>query len=297
MAQVTITQLPQALTLTGNESVPIVQNGVTVQTTTGAIAVQPTQTQTFLTATQQPSLANSRYLAAGTGLDTVDNGAQGTLQINLTGAPSSLISSGTGIQVKTASDTLTARSIDVGTGLGITNANGVSGDPLIELGDFLANFQSMSGSTGLVGVSGGLVSAKEIAGTENQTTVTNGDASSGNPTVGLAENIVVPGTGSITVPNGTTGERVSNLGSIRYNTSSQVFEGYSSTGWNPFSLAGGVTSFSAGTTGFTPSTDTTGAVTLAGILIGENGGTGVNNGTKQSRLVVILRHLVHTTSS
>ena len=37
-AQVQITDLPQALALTGTESVPIVQNGVTVQTTTGAIS-------------------------------------------------------------------------------------------------------------------------------------------------------------------------------------------------------------------------------------------------------------------
>ena len=36
--QVTITQLPAASALTGAESVPIVQNGVTVQTTTGAIS-------------------------------------------------------------------------------------------------------------------------------------------------------------------------------------------------------------------------------------------------------------------
>ena len=38
--------------------------------------------------------------------------------------------------------------------------------------------------------------------------------------------------------------------------------------------SGGVSSFSAGTTGFTPNTATTGAVTLAGTLIGANGGTG-----------------------
>jgi len=42
---------------------------------------------------------------------------------------------------------------------------------------------------------------------------------------------------------------------------------------------GGVTSFSAGTTGFTPTTATTGAVTLAGTLDVTNGGTG---GTTQS---------------
>lgn len=37
-AQITITQLPTAGALTGNELVPIVQNGVTVQTTTGSIS-------------------------------------------------------------------------------------------------------------------------------------------------------------------------------------------------------------------------------------------------------------------
>ena len=37
-AQVQITDLPQAQALTGTESVPIVQDGVTVQTTTGAIS-------------------------------------------------------------------------------------------------------------------------------------------------------------------------------------------------------------------------------------------------------------------
>jgi hypothetical protein len=39
----------------------------------------------------------------------------------------------------------------------------------------------------------------------------------------------------------------------------------------------GVTSFTAGTTGFTPSTATTGEVTLAGTLAPANGGTGVAN--------------------
>ena len=40
------------------------------------------------------------------------------------------------------------------------------------------------------------------------------------------------------------------------------------------------TSFSGGTTGLTPATASTGAVTLAGTLVGANGGTGVNNSGK-----------------
>lgn len=43
------------------------------------------------------------------------------------------------------------------------------------------------------------------------------------------------------------------------------------------STTDGVSTFSAGTTGFTPSTDTSGAVTLSGTLGPANGGTGVSN--------------------
>jgi hypothetical protein len=55
-------------------------------------------------------------------------------------------------------------------------------------------------------------------------------------------------------------------------------------GWNGYdfvkiatSTADGVTTFSAGTTGFTPSTATSGAVTLAGTLAVANGGTGATS--------------------
>jgi hypothetical protein len=248
MANITITQLPTAGAITGSELVPIVQNGVTVQTTTSAIAVQPTQTQTFLTVGQQTSLANSRYLAVGSGLQLVDGGALGTYQINITGAASSLNSAGTGIQVKTDANTLTPRQITVGTGLGVTNGTGVSGNPLISLGLFLANFQSLSGSTGLVGVSGGNVSSLAISGTTNQISVTNGDGSTGNPTVALASNPVVPGTAAITFPSGTTAQRGSGgNGQFRYNTDLGLFEGYANGAWGSVTTGSGVTSIATGT--------------------------------------------------
>jgi len=56
---------------------------------------------------------------------------------------------------------------------------------------------------------------------------------------------------------------------------------------NVWSLAGGgvsVTSFSAGTTGLTPSTATTGAVTLGGTLAVANGGTGLTTFTAANRI-------------
>jgi hypothetical protein len=277
MAQVTITQLPQAGALTGNESVPIVQNGVTVQTTTSAISGAGALNYPFLTVSQTSGLPDSRYLTTNGGLSLTDGGAQGTLQINLIGAAMSLNSSPVGIQVKTGTNTVTAREIEVGAGLGITDGDGVAGNPTVALGTFLQNLVSQTG-TGILAIQSGSPAKIDILGVTSQTSITNGDGA-GDVTVALAENAILPGQGSVTLPQGTTGQRVNNLGAVRYNTSLSQFEGYTNTGWNQFSLTGGVTSFSAGTTGFSPNTDTTGAVTLDGVLNPAHGGTGVDNGS------------------
>jgi len=83
MANVTITQLPTAGTLAGTESVPIVQNGVTVQTTTGAIAGTAVQNQTFITVNQEVSLPNSRALAQGNGIQVTAGAPQGNITVAL----------------------------------------------------------------------------------------------------------------------------------------------------------------------------------------------------------------------
>jgi hypothetical protein len=54
-------------------------------------------------------------------------------------------------------------------------------------------------------------------------------------------------------------------------------DGTTDTNGNLKTTINGVTSFSAGTTGFTPSTASQGVVTLAGVLNAANGGTGVSN--------------------
>ena len=275
MAQITITQLPTAQALDGTEAVPIVQNGVTVQTTTGAMAGAGALNYPFLTVGSTAGLTQARQIAVGPGMSLDDNGAGSTLQIDLTGAALSLDFSPTGIQVKTGPNTLTGREIEVGAGLGITNGDGIAGNPAISLGTFLSNLVSQTG-TGILALQSGLPAKVSILGVIDQTSVTNGDGS-GNVTVGLANNPVIPGNGGLTLPNGTTGQRVTNLGTVRYNTDLSQFEGYTNTGWNQFSLTGGVVSFSAGSTGFTPSTATTGIVTLGGTLNASSGGTGATN--------------------
>ena len=74
-------------------------------------------------------------------------------------------------------------------------------------------------------------------------------------------------------------------GVMIFNASSTT-QWYSSYNLMTPSFAGAVNSFSAGTTGFTPSTATTGAVTLSGTLNVLNGGTGVTTSTGSGSVVL-----------
>jgi len=331
-AQVTITQLPAAGAITGTESVPIVQNGQTVRTTTGAIAASPSQTQTFITVNQEPTLANSRYLGATNGLTLSASSPQGVLNITTTGALLSLISSGTGLQVKTDATTLTGRTISTGTaGISVSNGDGVSGNPTISLTGQVLNFANASVNGIVTLTTGGTVSSTQIQGTANQIDVANGNGVSGSPTIGIATNPTLPGAAGVLLPSGSSGDRsvAPTNGTLRYNTDFTVLEAYLNNAWTTLASGSGVTSiatgtglsggpitstgtiflantavtagsytaanitvnaqgqitaassnaslvssFSGGSTGLTPATATTGAITLAGVLVPANGGTG-----------------------
>ena len=279
-AQVTITQLPAAGAITGTESVPIVQNGQTVQTTTGAIAASPALTATFLTKNQEPTLANSRYLSTNTGVTLVDGGAQSFYQIGLTGAISQLNALGGGIVVKDSGSTLINRSIAAsGAGLSVSNADGTGGNPTLQLTGVAAAVANLSGTGMLAMVSGGTsVAGRDLTGTANQIVITNGNGASGNPTFAIASDAQLPGTGGVVLPKGTTAQQPAGIaGQFRFNTDTQTFDGFASGSWNQFSLVGGVTSFSAGGTGFTPVSATGGVVVLGGTLNVTNGGTGTGS--------------------
>jgi hypothetical protein len=86
-------------------------------------------------------------------------------------------------------------------------------------------------------------------------------------------------TGSAVMPSGTTAQRDGSpsAGYIRYNTTTATFEGYGSA-WGSIG-GGGVTTFNGSTTGLTPATATSGAITLGGTLGVANGGTGVTTST------------------
>ena len=278
MANIQITQLPTAGSITGTELVPIVQNGVTVQTTTAAIAGSPSQTQTFLTLNQQPTLPNSRALAGGTGIGLTDNGAQSTLQVYLNGVSGSLETVSNGIIVKSSGSVVSRTLTATGSGLDITNGSGVSGNPTFSLTGVVASIAGLSG-TGMLALTGGgtTVSGRDLTGTANQIDVANGNGASGAPTFSIASDVQLPGTSGMIIPKGTSAQQpVGAEGQFRFNTTTSTFDGYSAGTWRQFSLSGGVTSFSAGSTGFTPNTTTSGAITLGGTLNVASGGSGAN---------------------
>jgi hypothetical protein len=277
MANIQITQLPAAGAITGTESVPIVQNGVTVQTTTGAISASPSQPYTYLTVNQTPQLANSRALSGGTGIGLVDGGAQSTLQITLNRAAGSLEASGNGIIVKTGSSTVTPRTLSTtGNGITVADGSGVSGNPTFSLTGIALAIANASGTGMLAIVGGSTIAGRQITGTANQIGVTNGNGA-GDPTLTIADNVVLPGTGAMTVVSGSSAQQpVGAEGQFRFNTTTSTFDGYASGTWRQFSLSGGVTSFSGGSTGLTPAAPTSGGIVLGGTLNVASGGTGAN---------------------
>jgi hypothetical protein len=277
MANVQITQLPAAGTITGTEAVPIVQNGVTVQTTTGAITSGPSLTQSFITVNNEPTLANSRFFSVGSGLTLTDNGAQSNISIGLTGAISTFNALGNGLVAKTSGSTLANRTITAGTvGLSVVNGDGVSGNPTANLTGLPLSLAQLTGS-GILTYSGSTLNPRTITGTANQITVVDGSGVSGDPTISITTNPILPGTGAVTLPSGTIPQRpVGSDGQVRYNSQTSVYEAYSSGGWNTIAFSGAsVDTFSAGSTGLTPNTPQAGNIVLGGILNVSSGGTGV----------------------
>ena len=283
MANVTITQLPAAGPITGTESVPIVQNGQTVQATTAAIAAGPAQFQTFLTVNQEPTLANSRFVSAQTGIGITDNGAQSSYVFSLNGASGSLETALNGVIAKTGSTSVVARTLTAsGAGLSITNGDGVSGNPTFSLTGMASSLANLS-TTGLLFTNVGSVNACTIQGTANEISVANGTGATGDPTIRISDNPIIPGDGGVKVPVGTTAQRSgAGNGTIRYNTDLQVFEGYANGNWGAITTGAGVSSVdvSGGTTGVTFSggpITTSGVITMGGTLNTDNGGTGLSS--------------------
>jgi hypothetical protein len=126
-----------------------------------------------------------------------------------------------GLLTRTAANTFAARSIAVsGTGLSVTNADGVSGNPTVTSNATSANTAST-------------IVARDASGNFTAGTLTLAGLT-------FSANIDTTSTGYIDLPAGTTAQRpgTPSSGMIRYNSTLGQFEGYG-TAWG--SLGGGAT--------------------------------------------------------
>jgi hypothetical protein len=140
----------------------------------------------------------------------------------------------------------------------VSSVNGQVGVVSIAYADLAGAIPTWNQNT--TGTAAGLSSTLAIA-----------SGGTGQTTAGTAFNALSPitTTGDLILGNGTNSATRLGIGSNGYLLTSDG----TTASWAA-APAAGVTSFSAGTTGFTPSTGTTGAVTLSGTLGVANGGTG-----------------------
>lgn len=79
--------------------------------------------------------------------------------------------------------------------------------------------------------------ARVITGQANQIEVLNGDGRGGNPLIKIADNPTLPGSGAVTIPQGSTAARpAGGPGKVRYNTDVKKYEAYydDSSQWRSF---------------------------------------------------------------
>ncbi len=131
-------------------------------------------------------------------------------------------------------------------------------------GVYRADNAPVSGGNGINITSGSVINLTAPVSVANggtgATTYTAGQLLIGNNAGGLTPATLTAGNSNIQITNGNGAITISATGS-----------------------AGGVTTFSAGTTGFTPNTNTAGIVTLDGVLNVANGGTGLSTMTAANR--------------
>lgn len=194
------------LTVPDIEKFYIINNGladeVTVKNSTGSTYIVPagTTAQVFSSGTGIKDgisffagevLSNAAYIGGGE-IDATPIGASSASTGAFTTLSASSTVSGTGFTTYLASPPP----------IGSTAANSGAFTTL-----------SATGNTTLGNASGDTITAN--AGTMN-----------------IPNNLVFNGTGSVTVPNGTTGERPTPAtGMMRYNSSTDSFEGYTTAGW------------------------------------------------------------------
>jgi len=160
-----------------------------------------------------------------------------------------------------------------GTSGQLLQTKGAGADPSWTTISGVGTVTSVNGSGGTTGLTltGGPITSSGTLTLGGTLAIANGGT--GQTTASAAFNALSPitSTGDLIIGNGTNSATRLAIGTSGYVLTSNG----TTASWAASS--GGVSSFSAGTTGFTPNTATTGAITLSGTLNIANGGTGITS--------------------
>ena len=216
----------------------------------GGIGVAPTYGKIGLTTHVSGILPIAN---GGTNLSTTPTNGQ-LLIGNGTGYTLASLTAGVGVTITPGAGTITISSPSSGgtvtsitatqpaAGLTITGSPiTTSGTLTFALANDLAAVENLATNGIAVRTGTSTWATRTNTGTTNQITITNGDGVVGNPTFAIANNPILPGTGSLTLTSGTTAQRpVSPVnGMIRYNTDIGATEMYQSGSW--FTVSGTTT--------------------------------------------------------
>ena len=243
------------------------------------LATSPTLVTPNLGTPASATLTNATGLPVATGISGLGTGAATALGVNV-GSGGAFVVNGGALGTPSSGTLTNVNGLPLSTGVTGTLAatNGGTGQSAVVTGDILYGSATNTWSRLAVGTNGYVLTIS--SGVPTWAASTGGVTSFSAGTTGLTPNSATTGaitlSGTLAVANGGTGTATPSLVA---GTNVTISGTWPNQTINASSGGGGVTTISFGSTGLTPSTATSGAVTVAGTLAVANGGTGVTSST------------------